>query len=86
MNFDPLTIHNYLLAVMGKTFAEFMKEISLRQKEIDPELMKKESERISLLQKRWRASVNEQELIEDTEKRRRLQKQSKLLLLPGKVL
>ena len=47
---------------MGKTSAECMKALRLRLKGTDPEFMKKESERISLLQKRQRASVNEEEL------------------------
>ena len=47
---------------MGKTSAERMKALRLRRKEADPEFMKKESERISLPQKRQRASMNEKEL------------------------
>ena len=44
---------------MGKTSAEHMKALRLRQKEADPEFMKKESERISLLQKTQTESFNE---------------------------
>ena len=40
---------------MGNTSAECKKALRLRQKEADPEFMKKESERTSLLQKRQRA-------------------------------
>ena len=47
---------------MGKTSAEYMKTLRLRRKEADPEFIKKESERISLPQKRQRASMNEKEL------------------------
>ena len=47
---------------MGKTSAECMKALRCRLRGTDPEFMKKESERISLLQKRQRASVNEEEL------------------------
>ena len=39
-----------------------MKTLRLRQKEADPEFMKKESERISLLQKRLSASMNKEKL------------------------
>ena len=39
-----------------------MKGLRLRRKEADPEFMKKESERMLLLQKRQRASMNEEEL------------------------
>ena len=45
---------------MRKTFAKRMKELRIGQKEADPEFMKKESQRISLLQKRQRASINEE--------------------------
>ena len=47
---------------MGKASAEGMKTLRLREKEADPEFMKKESERISLLQKRLSASMNKEEL------------------------
>ena len=36
-----------------------MKSLRLKRKEADPEFMKKESESISLLQKRQRDSMNE---------------------------
>ena len=44
------------------TYIQRMKALRLRHKEADPEFMKKENERISLLQKRQRASMNEEEL------------------------
>ena len=62
MTFDSLNFVIYFLAAMGKTSAERMKALRLRHKEADPEFMKKENERISLLQKRQRASMNEEEL------------------------
>ena len=47
---------------MGETSAECMKALKLRRKKADPEFMKKESERMSLPQKRQRASMNEEDL------------------------
>ena len=54
---------------MGNTSAECKKALRLRQKEADPEFMKKESERTSLLQKRQRAVSFEKEWRQNNHKR-----------------